>query len=240
MSMSRLRRRWLITIPVSLCTLALLWVTTISLLVLFPNTTKPPRSDVVVSLSPSVNRLPPALELMEAGVADNLVISFVDSDEPKEGVAATARTLCDGDGPFRAECFHPDPLTTLGEALGVRELVRQHGWTSVTVVTNTTHAFRAGFIFRACLGPDVTVDVVAARLPTSSCGLARRVAYENAALLKAIAQTRTLCHCATSDPWSRNVEVDPVSDPALCGGQRYNDVCGVLGSERCDLHTLRL
>lgn len=193
MSMSRLRRRWLIAIPVGLCTLALLWVTTVSLLVLFPSTAKPRRSDVVVSLSPSVNRLPPALELMEAGIADHLVISFVDIHEPKEGVAATARTLCDGDGPFRTECFHPDPLTTLGEALGVRELARQHGWTSVTVVTDTTHAFRAGYIFRACLGPDVTVDVVAARLPTSSRGLAHRVAYENAAFLKALNQTRTMC-----------------------------------------------
>lgn len=136
------KRHWQLGIPVGLCALSLVWITSVSLLVLFPGTAKPRRSDIVVSLSPASNRLPPALGLMEAGVADHLAISFIASDEPTDGAAATAHALCAGDSRFRTECFRPEPLTTLGEALGVRELVRQHGWTSVTVVTNTTHAFR--------------------------------------------------------------------------------------------------
>lgn len=56
-----------------------------------------------------------------------------------------------------AICFDPDPPTTRGEARGVAELAREHGWGHVTVATSAFHTTRSRMLFRQCLSEQVTV-----------------------------------------------------------------------------------
>lgn len=173
---------------------AALWVTTVTAQVLFPPRAPVPSSDAVVALSPASARLPAALELMDDGVAEVLVISaFAPDEEETKDTAALIKELCSTAEPFRSECVRPNPVSTIGEALAVRELVRARGWTAVTVVTHSDHVFRAGFIFRSCLGSDVTVALHPIDRQRTADRWLRRIAYENAAFIKAIGDVQTLC-----------------------------------------------
>ena len=67
--------------------------------------------------------------------------------------AAAQGTVCDRD----AICFEPVPENTVGEARNVAELAERHGWDHVTVATSDFHTSRTRFLFRQCLGDDVTV-----------------------------------------------------------------------------------
>jgi hypothetical protein len=55
-------------------------------------------------------------------------------------------------------CMLARPLSTFGEAKGVADLVDEHGWPHVTVVTSDYHAFRTRLLFERCV--DVPVAVI--------------------------------------------------------------------------------
>lgn len=200
---ARLKRlkAWGITLVVATF-VACGWVGFVSLRVLFPAQASGDRSDVVVSLAPSHGRLPAALKLFESGDADNLAISWFESEleleEATKGkMRSPAAEYCAvgraGSATPGVYCFTPERDNTLGEALAVRDLVQEHNWGSVTVVTSSYHAFRAGFIFGRCMPPGTEVQVVPVPLKMGGKYWARTLAYENVAFVKAIFETARQC-----------------------------------------------
>jgi uncharacterized SAM-binding protein YcdF (DUF218 family) len=98
-----------------------------------------------------------------------------------------AKSLCTApqEG-FNVTCFQPHPATTRGEAEQVRDLARQHGRTSVVVVTSTYHVSRARMIFQRCL--DGRLFVVAARRDISVFTWVYQYLYQTGAYVKAVLQ----------------------------------------------------
>ncbi len=112
----------------------------------------PKHASVIIVLSGSKARLPPALALVRQRVAPVLAISSVERTRHwPEG-----RRLC-AQGRYaaaRVVCFTAVPYSTEGEARTVERLARERGWRSVVVVTSTFHVTRARMLFRRCFhGP---------------------------------------------------------------------------------------
>jgi len=137
----------------------------VACLVLFawpPAESDPPaRADVVVVLSGSKRRLPPALALVRRGVAPVLAISSV----TRTRRWPAGRRLCAAGhyGSVRVLCFDAVPYSTRGEARTVARLARRRGWGSIVVVTSTFHVTRARMLFRRCY--DGRLAVVGAASP---------------------------------------------------------------------------
>ncbi len=102
--------------------------------------------DAVVVLSgDDGDRLALAIEMHEQGLAPNLVITNVE-DSINRRLAAEAQA---GGFPNNAILITKLEVdSTVDEALAVRELALRKGWTSLMVVTDPYHSFRARFIFR--------------------------------------------------------------------------------------------
>jgi hypothetical protein len=146
-------------------------------------------SDAIVSLAPGKSRLPAALELMRNGIAEELAVSWHGSS-PAAPLSLPANSqfeqeLCRGERPANILCFVPEPDSTFGEALIVKELARVNKWESITVVTSRYHVFRSDYIFEQCL-PDVSVQVVAAPTDLNLGEWIFHIAYENASFVKAL------------------------------------------------------
>ncbi len=114
--------------------------------------------DAVVVLSgDDGDRLELAIEMHEQGLAPNLVITNVE-DSINQRLAAEAQA-----GGFPSNAIFITKLevdSTVDEALAVRELASQKGWTTLMVVTDPYHSFRARFIFRRELrGSGVAIAV---------------------------------------------------------------------------------
>ena len=116
-----------------------------------PSAPAPGRADaVVVHAGGRGERLDHALELMETGVAPTLVIM--------RGAAATwpqANALCGRTTPYTVLCPIPDPDTTIGEALALRDLAARHQWDRVLAVTSDYHLRRATYLDAKCSRVDV-------------------------------------------------------------------------------------
>ena len=124
----------------------------VACLVLFvwpPAESSPPaHADVVVVLSGSKQRLPPALALIRRGVAPVLALSTVQETPhwpQAERLCATHRYAG-----AHVVCFTAVPYSTRGEARTVARLAREHGWHSIVVVSSTFHLTRAKMLFRRC------------------------------------------------------------------------------------------
>jgi DUF218 domain len=100
-------------------------------------------ADAVVVLGGHGARAGVGAELVRGGAAPVLALS--------EG--------CRGPSPEAGEAtllrFAPVPFNTVGEARSVAELVREHGWNSVIVVTSGHHVRRSRLIFRRIVPADV-------------------------------------------------------------------------------------
>lgn len=151
--------------------------------------------DAVVSLAPQGHRLPVAQQLVADGIADTLVISYFDHDPLNHGSNtsefAPLHAYCDSDA--KIVCFTPEENATIGEAYAIAGLAREHGWESLTIVTDTTHVFRTRFILEQCLGDEFDVNVVVAARELGRADQAWWAVYENAAFLKAVWQTSWRC-----------------------------------------------
>lgn len=52
-------------------------------------------------------------------------------------------------------CFHPDPLTTRGEAQTIGRMAKQYGWRSVILVTTPDQALRAKLRTSRCFSGEI-------------------------------------------------------------------------------------
>jgi uncharacterized SAM-binding protein YcdF (DUF218 family) len=163
--------------------LVVAWLVLCYLVIADPTVNHPRRADAIVVLGPPDDngRVDTALSLIRQHVATNLVISMT-SERQRQ-----ARSLCAApqDG-FDVTCFRPQPSTTRGEAKHVRDLARQHGWTSVVVVTSTYHVSRARMTFDRCL--DGMLYLVAARRGITVFTWAYQYLYQTGAYVKALLQ----------------------------------------------------
>jgi DUF218 domain len=160
------------------------WLIVGYLVIVDPTVNHPKHADAIIVLGPPpVNgRLDVAEQLIEDGVADNLVVSVM-SEKQRMGYP-----MCTGrETGFTVFCFQPSPKTTRGEAEHMRELARQHGWKSVVVVTSTYHVSRARMIFDRCF--DGSLYVVAARKRISLLDWGYQYLYQTGAYAKAALQS---------------------------------------------------
>lgn len=114
------------------------------------------RADALLVLGPVDAKLGEAVALMEAGTADALVIS--DQDQ-RDGAADSCRpevlTALEDlgwtpDHPNTLFCFRPIPVTTQGEAMGIRDLGHDHGWESLNILAYPEHITRARILVDRC------------------------------------------------------------------------------------------
>ncbi len=155
--------RWRRIVLAVLGILLIAWVFATVKVVLAPSEDEVGRADAVVVLSGSKHeRLDRGLELVREGVAPVLVISGgFDPRQPR------ANRFCqEGGEGFSVACFTPDPDSTRGEARMVAELVREHRWDRVLLVTSHFHVTRARRLFDRCTNVDV--DAVGVDYPWTS------------------------------------------------------------------------
>ena len=130
-------------------------------------------ADAVVVLAYGQDRLRTGRELVEEGVADNLVISVSEGVQRRidDGRLAvlTPEEVAEGlgeEGPwieecgeqyagYRTECIRPQPNTTEGEAIAVAGLVREYDWDTLVIVTERSHMRRGLTTFEACTPAEI-------------------------------------------------------------------------------------
>lgn len=155
------------------------------------------QSDAIVSLAPQTFRLPLAQQLVTQEAADTLLISYFDHDplnfhtDPTLDVPLSE--FCEAEAPYEILCFTPEENATIGETYAVAQIARERSWNSLTVVTDTTHAFRTRYIFDQCLGNEFELNIVVADPDMPATERAWHAVYENAAFLKAVWQTAWRC-----------------------------------------------
>ncbi|GAA3613435.1 ElyC/SanA/YdcF family protein [Enteractinococcus coprophilus] len=175
-----------------MATLVIGWLLFVTLNVIYPpqGDLESPR-DAVVSLSPQDYRLPLAEEVFANTGTNTLVISYV---EPRPGrlgdyapqLPEAVIEYCDTDTPEDVVCLAPVEISTIGEAFAVNDLVNEQSWDSITVVTSKWHTFRTRFIFNQCIDDDVDVNFVYPETDMTTKQWAAYLAYENAAIFKAL------------------------------------------------------
>lgn len=102
-------------------------------------------------------------------------------------------SLCGNTVSERFICFTPEPMTTLGEILELKDLSDAYGWESIVIVTSRYHVFRTSFIAQKCFPSTVEVDLVAAPIDLSIFKWIWHITYENLAFVKAMFQTNSVC-----------------------------------------------
>jgi uncharacterized SAM-binding protein YcdF (DUF218 family) len=154
------------------------WLVVCGVLFVWPEDENPRRADAIVVLAGGKkHRLAKALELIDDGVSDTLVISDGYDPEWEAGNRLCAGARQD----LEVICFRPVPYSTWGEAENVTALARRHSWRSLAVVTSRFHVFRARLIFERCF--DGRTDAVAA--PYSVLYLPRALVWETVKLTAA-------------------------------------------------------
>lgn len=127
---------------------------------LHPDEHVPDRADAIAVLAGGQGeRLTRALQLVDAGVADVLIISRgTHWDGP---AARRVWDTCDHPpNGLTVLCFNADPDTTKGEAVGIARIAADHGVRSVALVTSMYHLERSMRWMHRCF--DGTVYPVAA------------------------------------------------------------------------------
>lgn len=137
-------------------------------------------ADAVVMFGGAGPRFEMARRLVEAHVADTLVISDPNDPGAAEGYTPF-EVYCAGEYEFEAICFDPEPRTTRGESRYLAKLAEGRGWSHVVVVTTTEQAARAHMLIDRCWNGEVDMVVVDTDLNPVS-----RVIYEWAATTRAM------------------------------------------------------
>jgi uncharacterized SAM-binding protein YcdF (DUF218 family) len=96
---------------------------------------------------------------MDAGTAPVLVVPHGRNPDWPEAEALLRRPR-----PYTLLCPTPSPSTTRGEAHLFRDLVLEHGWQRLLLVTSTYHARRAALLVRRCVPAEVTVETAQPRI----------------------------------------------------------------------------
>ncbi|WP_143109366.1 hypothetical protein [Micrococcus terreus] len=114
------------------------------------------QADALLVLGPADGKLAEAVQLMNDGAADTLVISDQDQRDGTPGacrpevVDEVLRLGWAPGGPHQLLCFRPIPVTTQGEAMGIHNLGAHHGWTSLNVLAYPEHITRARILVDRC------------------------------------------------------------------------------------------
>ena len=127
-------------------------------------------ADAVVVFAGSGERTETALELMERGVAPNLVIPNGRSDDIED------RDLCDRAASFQVYCPDSETIDTMGEAQAIGRLAEERGWSSLIAVTSSYHVHRATYQLGLCY--DGLVQVVASNRSIDRDDLVASMAHE--------------------------------------------------------------
>jgi uncharacterized SAM-binding protein YcdF (DUF218 family) len=120
-----------------------------------PSTVSPERADAVVALAGGAGeRLPKALELMNQGVADTLILNEgVDWHLPE---SEPVHELCQsGSTAFEVICVKALPDSTRGEAITISAVAEERGFTSLALVTTDHHLSRSTRWFRRCFDGEI-------------------------------------------------------------------------------------
>ena len=180
-------------------TLVIGWLLFVSLNVMYPSQgdLESPR-DAVVSLSPQDYRLPLAEEVFANTGTNTLVISYVEPGAGRFGDYApplpeAVVEYCDVDTPEDVVCLTPVEISTIGEAFAVNDLAKEQSLDSITVVTSKWHTFRTRFLFSQCIDDDVDVNFVYPESDMTTKQWAAYLAYENAAIFKALYEGLVRC-----------------------------------------------
>ncbi|RLP10657.1 YdcF family protein [Propionibacterium australiense] len=142
------------------------------------------RADVLFVLGPhDSGRVDYALQLMDGGAADELVVSTPSFGSVFQPEPSTS--FCTDEHPYPVTCFVPEPSTTRGEAAQLARWRTERGWDRVIVLTTRPHVSRTRYIMGQCAGGPVAVwSYDGAMTPL---GWAYQFAYQGLAFIKAIA-----------------------------------------------------
>jgi hypothetical protein len=162
-----------------LSALAALTLAVVADVFVFPSTHQGPPGDAVVVLAGDPpSRLPVGVGLAEGGTG----ILILSAPAGRHNYSQT-RGLCDDPGDLTVYCFSPATVSTQGEARALRDLVDEHGWGRITVVTSTYHVHRARLLIERCTGAQV--QMVAAPPSISPARWVDLVAHELGGTIKA-------------------------------------------------------
>jgi uncharacterized SAM-binding protein YcdF (DUF218 family) len=170
------RQIWLVVVAV--VGLGLLAALTAALIV-WPYEQTPLHADAVVVLGAgsAPDRVRAALQLMNRGTADTLVVMSPSEDT----------RLCRRAEPYKVICIVPRPFKTWGEAEAIGRLAKRRSWTRLTVVTSTYHVTRARLLLARCFhGKLAVVGSRGSGIPTGPV----RALHELGGLLYAIVRPR--------------------------------------------------
>lgn len=178
--MTRRARRTLIAASSVVGMLALIAAAGLPLYV-FPPQGEVDRADLIYVIGPPTQpRIDLAERLRADGVADDLLVSVSAPRQEAAGFAATSLPVCEQPATV---CRTPDPFTTKGEALLLREYAAQHPVDQTVVITFTPHVARTRYIFDKCYDGEVTVVGVDQRMSLGDW--IYQYAYQSAAFVKA-------------------------------------------------------
>lgn len=113
----------------------------------------PERVDAIVVFGGEDIRTRHALELIDRGASDTLVVSFGEIDR-------FASELCGQSEPFAVVCVEPSLRNTRGDARVFGALAQEHGWGSMIAVTGDYHVQRARLRLRRCFDGELAFTVI--------------------------------------------------------------------------------
>jgi uncharacterized SAM-binding protein YcdF (DUF218 family) len=142
------------------------------------------KADAIIVLGgENDGRLQYGLRLAEQGYANTVLLS--NSYSAPADLTEYRRACASGTATITVICFVPSPYTTLGEAIFLTRLAKQHNWSHVIVVSWNYHMVRSRYIFHQCFDGTVTMRPVPRDYHFSLRHWATEYAYQYAALMKA-------------------------------------------------------
>lgn len=153
-----------------------------------PRVDTPAHSDALLVLGPpDPQRMATAQGLMDRGIAPTLVIATPDpqEDDPPAMVKYyNDKDFCHPRTDYEVICFKPNPSTTQGEAIQLRDLAAQRGWDDVTALTFTQHVPRARMILGRCYTGEL--HMTATDYQFTWWRTVRQYAYQSGGYVKAL------------------------------------------------------
>ena len=170
------RHTWLIAVAIILA-LMLSWLAFCFVTFSHPTLDQPTKADAIVVLGqPDLAALAKAQQLIDDGIADQLVLAIPHGASPQ---------CADPPDGVTVHCFVPDPSTTQGDARGIGKLAREYEWTDLVVITWTSHISRSRMLIERCFAGELQMTDYPRRM--SVTGWLAEYAYQSGAFVKALA-----------------------------------------------------
>lgn len=179
--------RWGLRTAVGVLVLGLVWLLTCWAVLQHPRVDALSPSDALFVLGPhDPVRMAEAFRLMDEGAAPVLVVA---TPGPRPGHSAAdlrfmeEKDFCAEDLGYEVVCFAPDPSTTQGEAMKLRELAEHRGWDHVSALTFRQHVPRARLLLERCYPGEL--DMLAFDYRFGPSDVLRQFRYQSGAFVKA-------------------------------------------------------